>query len=74
MRCYMEESERAWRHETRMRAALVDNETGSSFKFHFLALDMGFALYSGHFGSRALAQLGIRAQLDFLDALGSLLA
>jgi hypothetical protein len=74
MRCYMEKSERAWRFDTRARAALVDNETGSSFKLFLPMLDMGFAYYSGHLGSRSLAQLGIRAQLDFLDALGSLLA
>ena len=74
MRCYMEKSERAWRYETRTRAELVDNETSSSFVFHLPTLDMGFALYSGHLGSRSWAQLGIRAQFDFLDALGTLLA
>ena len=74
MRCDLGKSERGWRYDTRTRAALVDNETGSSFVFHFVALDMGFAHYSMHLRSRSLAQLGIRAQLDFLDALGSLLA
>jgi len=74
MSCYMEESERAWRYETRTRTALVDNGTGSSFVFHLPTLDMGFAHYSAHLGSRSLAQLGIRAQLDFLEALGTLLA
>jgi len=74
MKCYMEKSERAWRYETRTRAALVDNETGSSFVFHLPTLDMGFSLYSAHLGSRSLAQLGIRAQLDFIESLGTLLA
>src|SRR5262245_2990838 len=35
MKCYMEKSKRAWRYDTRTRAALVDSETGSFFELHF---------------------------------------
>src|SRR5262249_27452022 len=74
MKCYMEESKRAWRYETRTRVALVHSETGNFFRFFLPMLDVGFSHYALHSGSRSLARLGIRAQLDFLDALGSLLA
>jgi hypothetical protein len=74
MKCYMEESERAWRWETRTHVALVDSETGNSFKIFLPMLDIGFAHYPRHSGSRSWARLGMRAQLDFLNTLGSLLA
>jgi hypothetical protein len=74
MKCDMEESERAWRYETRTRLALVDSETGNFFRFFLPILDVGFAHYVLHSGNRLLARLGIRAQLDFLGALGSSLA